>query len=588
MLYFFCETFVELEGSVRSTAKLWPRNRRETLSRREREDDKDERGQSSLFFERENIREHQRTLEKIERTMTKKRKLNQHNERPPSKRSCQVETHHLKTLEQKLVSTTFSRQISLESRLDKGLNGIFCDISGTNDIMPVIQLIDKISNQGNPVLILTSEKRKTNWYLGIRSRLQSSSFLTVPYWGKSSRDRSELRNRLLNNKKLMRVPVFVSSFEIWTQDEHLLCQSEWNVVVFDSTETNKDISNIMKHLFSGRIILPTKHAVLMTNVSPDKMAFEMLWSMVRFSIPFWTGKRLDNIVDEETEKTLRIDSRDVMSYWKDVGSLENKWRNVLSHLIVTRSAHDVNLVEVSFELSAVQKMLLERLQRDISVRMVFEHKARFFQSHHDLTLTNAQTQIPIHELLATWRKVCMMNGSFDEKEDILSEEPTLNLLSMRKIREILDIVRKVSTHPDLYVKDNVKMPLYLGDLNLLRVPYLIQDEIMDDTKIVPMRRSMLGPYVVFEYRLSFSNTVHTQNYRYIVPERVFIADHHYSMMPKECFASRLLAMFPIDVFMTLQRKYLRLTMSSSFCSDLVDLPTSLELLRSIYMNRTWY
>ena len=98
----------------------------------------------------------------------------------------------------------------------------------------------------------------------------------------------------------------------------------------------------------------------------------------------------------------------------------------------------------------------------------------------------------------------MMNGSFDEKEDILSEEPTLNLLSMRKIREILDIVRKVSTHPDLYVKDNVKMPLYLGDLNLLRVPYLIQDEITDDTKIVPMRRSMLGPYVVLEYRLSFS------------------------------------------------------------------------------------
>ena len=308
--------------------------------------------------------------------MTKKRKLNQHNERPPSKRSCQVETHHLKTLEQKLVSTTFSRQISLKSRLDKGLNGIFCDISGTNDIMPVIQLIDKISNQGNPVLILTSEKRKTSWYLGIRSRLQSSSFLTVPYWGKSSRDRSELRNRLLNNKKLMRVPVFVSSFEIWTQDEHLLCQSEWNVVVFDSTETNKDISNIMKHLFSGRVILPTKHAVLMTNVSPDKMAFEMLWSMVRFSIPFWTGKRVDNIVDEETEKTLRIDSRDVMSYWKDVGSLENKWRNVLSHLIVTRSAHDVNLVEVSFELSGVQKMLLERLQRDISVRIVFERDVR--------------------------------------------------------------------------------------------------------------------------------------------------------------------------------------------------------------------
>ena len=45
-------------------------------------------------------------------------------------------------------------------------------------------------------------------------------------------------------------------------------------------------------------------------------------------------------------------------------------------------------------------------------------------------------------------------------------------------------------------------------------------------------------------------------------------------------------MFPIDVFVTLQRKYLRLTTSSSFCSDLVDLPTSLELLRSIYMNST--
>ena len=424
------------------------------------------------------------------RTMTKKRKLNQHNERPPSKRSCQVETHHLKTLEQKLISTTFSRQISLESRLDQGLNGIFCDISGTNDIMPLIQLIDKISNQGNPVLILTSEKRKTSWYLGIRSRLESSSFLTVPYWGKSSRDRSELRNRLLNNKKLMRVPVFVSSFEIWTQDEHLLCQSEWNAVVFDSMQTNKDISNIMKHLFSGRVILPTKHAILMTNVSPDEMEFEMLWSMVRFSIPFWSGKRADNILDEETEKTLQIDSRDIMSYWKDVGSLENMWRNVLSHLIVTRSIQDMNLFEISFELSGVQKMLLERLQRDISVR----DRGAHFQS----CLLILRTQVPIHELLATWRKVCMMNGSFDETEDILSEEPTLNLLSMRKIREILDIVRKVSTHPDLYVKDNVKMPLYLGDLNLLRVPYLIQDETTDDTNTVavPMHRSMLGPYVV--------------------------------------------------------------------------------------------
>ena len=116
----------------------------------------------------------------------------------------------------------------------------------------------------------------------------------------------------------------------------------------------------------------------------------------------------------------------------------------------------------------------------------------FFLLDHDL---REISQIPIHELLATWRKVCMMNGSFDEKEDILSEEPTLNLLSMRKIREILDIVRKVSTHPDLYIKDNVKMPLYLCDMTLFQLPNLIEDET-DDTKIVPMRRSV--PYVVLE------------------------------------------------------------------------------------------
>lgn len=469
--------------------------------------------------------------------MSKKRKYDQPLTSPPNKRPCQLKIHNLISLEKKL---SFSGEnVTLENH--RGLNSILSDVTGTNDMLPVIQLISK---RKGPILILTSEKRKMSWYLRCRLRLESeSSFLAIPYWG-SSRDRAEMRSRFLQTNNAF-VPIFVCSFEIWTRDDHLLSvDTEWNTVVFDMIEQN--ISNIMRNFFSGRIVFPLQRAVLITNVSPDQMSFEMIWSMVRFSIPFWSANSSSSSskeeVDVETrEILLRNDSRDVMSIWKnhndDNGreSLKMKWRHILSHLIVTRSRRvmcDVKHFEVSFDLSGTQRILLQRLQNDISE--------------------------PIHQLLRTWRKVCMMNGSFDEMEDIIQEEPILNLGSMQKIREILDVVRKVNTHPDLYMNENVKMPLYAIDMDLLQ-SYWFEEEV-EEGNIVPVRRSVFG--------------------RYVIPDRVYVTDHHYST-PSENLARRLVLMYPINIFV--KSKLLELVLSSCCC--FVDPPKSLELLRSIFMER---
>lgn len=241
---------------------------------------------------------------------------------------------------------------------NQGINGILADDMGLGKTVQSISLLAhlaEVEDVWGPFLIVTPSSTLHNWANELGKFLPD--FKVLNYWG-GLQERKELR------KKLKRVNVVITSYQIAVSDESAISRIKWQYMILDEAQAIKSINSQRWKILLG---FKSRNRLLLTG-TPIQNNMQELWSLLHFIMPtlFDSLAEFSEWFSKDIENRARVEDEQI-----------NKLHTILKPFMLRRHKNDIKdeignkeLINVICEMSNRQKALYSDI---VESRMDYEN-----------------------------------------------------------------------------------------------------------------------------------------------------------------------------------------------------------------------
>ncbi|XP_065343833.1 chromatin-remodeling ATPase INO80 [Cloeon dipterum] len=314
----------------------------------------------------------------------------------------------------------------LANLYDQGINGILADEMGLGKTVQAIAFLCHIAEKYSiwgPFLVISPASTLHNWQQEFARFVPK--FKVIPYWG-NPQERRILRQFWANkdvHTEDASFHVVVTSYQLVVSDIKYFNRVKWQYLVLDEAQAIKSTTSIRWKSLLG---FQCRNRLLLSG-TPVQNSMAELWALLHFIMP------------------MLFDSHDEFAEWfsKDIENVaENKGSIDEKHL------SRLHMILKPFMLRRVKKDVENELSDKIEIMVYCP-----LTSRQKLLYTGLKKKIRIEDLLST------SNSSSQS-----------NLAS--NLMNLVMQFRKVCNHPDLFERQEPKMPLQVHPLNY-KVPRLL-------------------------------------------------------------------------------------------------------------------
>lgn len=241
---------------------------------------------------------------------------------------------------------------------NQGINGILADDMGLGKTVQSISLLGhlaEVEDVWGPFLVVTPSSTLHNWANELKRFLPS--FKVLSYWG-GLQERKELR------KRLRKVNVVVTSYQIAVSDEAAIGKIKWQYMILDEAQAIKSINSQRWRTLLG---FKSRNRLLLTG-TPIQNNMQELWSLLHFIMP--------TLFDSLTEFSEWF-SKDIEGRGKVGDEQISKLHTILKPFMLRRHKNDIKdeignkeIISVVCEMSNRQRALYSDI---VESRMDYEN-----------------------------------------------------------------------------------------------------------------------------------------------------------------------------------------------------------------------
>lgn len=241
---------------------------------------------------------------------------------------------------------------------NQGINGILADDMGLGKTVQSISLLAhlaEVEDVWGPFLIVTPSSTLHNWANEFSKFLPV--FRVLNYWG-GLQERKELR------KRLKRVNVVITSYQIAVSDESVISRIKWQYMILDEAQAIKSINSQRWRILLG---FKSRNRLLLTG-TPIQNNMQELWSLLHFIMPtlFDSLAEFSEWFSKDIENRARVEDEQI-----------SKLHTILKPFMLRRHKNDIKdeigskeIVNVICEMSNRQKVLYSDV---VESRMDYEN-----------------------------------------------------------------------------------------------------------------------------------------------------------------------------------------------------------------------
>ena len=330
-----------------------------------------------------------------------------------------------------------------------GINGILADEMGLGKTIQTIAFLSLLAEKHSiwgPFLIVAPASTLHNWQQEL-ARF-TPKFKTLPYWG-NQHDRKVLR-KFWNSKYLHREEasfhILITSYQLIVQDVKCFQRIKWMYMVLDEAQAIKSVSSIRwKHL----LLFQCRNRLLLSG-TPIQNTMAELWALLHFIMP---------TLFDSHEEFAEWFSKDIESQVENKGTIDEKHLSRL-HMILK-----------PFILRRIKKDVENELSEKIEILI----KCGLTQ-RQELLYQAIKNKISIEELVQSSNSASTTSSS-------VSTSSLMNLVMQ---------FRKVSNHPDLFERRDIRTPLFIKLIPFVFSDLLFSEGLICDSfSFNPLRHKIL-------------------------------------------------------------------------------------------------